>query len=29
VRIGINTRGEFHRYDRPGCRSDLWRTESS
>jgi mannose-6-phosphate isomerase-like protein (cupin superfamily) len=29
VRIGINSRGEFHRYDRPGCRSDLWRTETS
>ncbi len=29
VRIGINTRGEFHRYDRDGCRSDLWRTENS
>ncbi len=25
VRIAINTRGEFHRYDRPGCRQDLWR----
>ena len=29
VRIGINTRGEFHRYDRDGCRSDPWRTETS
>jgi mannose-6-phosphate isomerase-like protein (cupin superfamily) len=29
VRIGINTRGEFHRYDRDGCRSDLWRTETT
>ncbi|MGI9147985.1 MAG: cupin domain-containing protein [Chloroflexota bacterium] len=29
VRIGINSRGEFHRYDRPGCRSDLWRTETA
>jgi mannose-6-phosphate isomerase-like protein (cupin superfamily) len=28
VRIGINTRGEFHRYDRPGCRPDLWRTDA-
>jgi mannose-6-phosphate isomerase-like protein (cupin superfamily) len=28
VRIGINSRGEFHRYDRPGCRSDLWRSET-
>ena len=29
VRIGITTRGEFHRYDRPGCRSDPWRTETA
>jgi hypothetical protein len=28
VRIAINTRGEFHRYDRPGCRSDPWRMET-
>jgi mannose-6-phosphate isomerase-like protein (cupin superfamily) len=28
VRIGINTRGEFHRYDRPGCRPTPWRTET-
>jgi mannose-6-phosphate isomerase-like protein (cupin superfamily) len=27
VRIGINTRGEYHRYDREGCRKDLWRTD--
>jgi mannose-6-phosphate isomerase-like protein (cupin superfamily) len=25
VRIAINSRGEFHRYDRPGCRSEPWR----
>jgi quercetin dioxygenase-like cupin family protein len=25
VRVAINTRGEFHRYDRDGCRADLWR----
>ncbi len=25
VRVAINTRGEFHRYDRPGCRSKPWR----
>jgi quercetin dioxygenase-like cupin family protein len=24
VRVAINTRGEFHRYDRPGCRSEPW-----
>jgi quercetin dioxygenase-like cupin family protein len=29
VRIAITTRGEFHRYDRPGCRSDPWRTETA
>ncbi len=29
VRVAINTRGEFHRYDRPGCRSDLWRMDQS
>jgi quercetin dioxygenase-like cupin family protein len=29
VRVAINTRGEFHRYDRPGCRSDLWRIDQS
>lgn len=28
VRIGINSRGEFHRYDRPGCRSQPWRTDA-
>lgn len=27
VRIAINTRGEFHRYDRAGCRPDPWRLE--
>jgi len=27
VRIAINTRGEFHRYDRPGCRSEKWRID--
>jgi quercetin dioxygenase-like cupin family protein len=25
VRVAINTRGEFHRYDREGCRQDHWR----
>ena len=29
VRIAINTRGEFHRYDRPGCRQDLWHSGAS
>ena len=29
VRIAINTRGEFHRYDRPGCRSEPWRVDAS
>jgi quercetin dioxygenase-like cupin family protein len=24
VRVAINTRGEFHRYDREGCRSEPW-----
>jgi mannose-6-phosphate isomerase-like protein (cupin superfamily) len=28
VRVAINTRGEFHRYDRPSCSSELWRTET-
>jgi len=28
VRIAINTRGEFHHYDREGCRSEPWRTET-
>jgi quercetin dioxygenase-like cupin family protein len=26
VRVAINSRGEFHRYDRDGCTADLWRT---
>lgn len=26
VRIAINTRGEFHRYDRPGCREEKWHS---
>ncbi len=25
VRIAINTRGEYHHYDRPGCRQEPWR----
>ncbi|MCC6175527.1 MAG: cupin domain-containing protein [Chloroflexi bacterium] len=25
IRLAINARGEFHRYDRPGCRSEPWR----
>ena len=28
VRIGINSRGEFHRYDRPGCRPTPWRIDA-
>jgi mannose-6-phosphate isomerase-like protein (cupin superfamily) len=28
VRLGINTRGEFHRHDKPGCTAKLWRTET-
>lgn len=28
VRVGINSRGEFHRYDRPGCRSEPWRSDA-
>lgn len=28
VRVAINTRGEFHRYDRPGCRSEPWRMDA-
>jgi mannose-6-phosphate isomerase-like protein (cupin superfamily) len=27
VRIAINTRGEFHRYDRPGCHPQPWRID--
>jgi mannose-6-phosphate isomerase-like protein (cupin superfamily) len=29
VRIAINTRGEFHRYDRPNCRPDPWRLDAA
>lgn len=29
VRIAINTRGEFHRYDRPGCRKEPWRMDAT
>jgi quercetin dioxygenase-like cupin family protein len=25
IRVAINTRGEFHRYDRPGCQKEPWR----
>ncbi|HZO24417.1 MAG TPA: cupin domain-containing protein [Chloroflexota bacterium] len=25
IRLAINTRGEFHKYDRPGCREKPWR----
>ena len=28
VRVAINTRGEFHRYDRPGCQSEPWRLDA-
>ena len=28
VRIAINTRGEFHRYDRPGCREEKWHSQA-
>jgi quercetin dioxygenase-like cupin family protein len=28
VRVAINTRGEFHRYDRPGCRPEPWRMDA-
>jgi len=28
VRIGINSRGEYHRYDRPGCRQEPWRSDA-
>ena len=24
IRMAINARGEFHKYDRPGCRSKPW-----
>ena len=26
VRVAINTRGEFHRYDRPGCQEERWHS---
>jgi len=26
VRIAINTRGEYHRYDRPGCQEEKWHS---
>jgi mannose-6-phosphate isomerase-like protein (cupin superfamily) len=29
VRIAINTRGEFHRHDRPGCRKEPWRMDAT
>ena len=25
IRLAINTRGEYHKYDRPGCREKPWR----
>jgi len=27
IRLAINARGEFHKYDRPGCRSERWSLE--
>jgi len=29
VRIATNTRGEYHRYDRPGCRAEPWRMDAT
>jgi hypothetical protein len=26
VRIAVNTRGEFHRYDRTGCHEEKWHS---
>jgi hypothetical protein len=28
VRVAINSRGELHRYDRPGCRQEPWRIDA-